>query len=313
MDESGTTMDELAHQARRRAIAALAPGARVRTVPWSGGSTEAMELGTGEPILLIHGGAGEAGHWLPLLPHLAESHRVVAVDAPGHGLADPYAFPENLYALGARFIGDVLNAFGITRAIIGGNSMGGLFAVGFALSSPERASQLLLVGAPAGASPRAPLPLKLLRWPWTRPLAAKIMRDRDAAAVRTRLGRILVAHPERLHDVLVASFAATSARNVPSLTRFVSRAIDLRGAVRDDVLLAPRCAGLQVGATFIWGDRDRTATPELGERIVAGLRRGTLVRIADAGHQPALDDPLAVAQAIRGALGVAARPEAALV
>lgn len=312
MERAEAATDRLAHQERKTAIDAVAPGARVRTIEWSGGSTEAIELGAGEPILLIHGGAGEAGHWLPVMPLLATSHRVIAVDAPGHGLADPCAFSEDLYELGARFIGDVLTALGLSRAIIGGNSMGGLFAVGFGLSSPERVTQLVLIGAPAGANPRAPLPLKLLRWPWTRPLAAKIMRNRDAAAVRTRLGRLLVAHPERLHEALVVSFAATTARNVPSLIRFVSRAIDLRGTVRDDVLLAPRLAGLRVPVTFIWGDRDRTDGPESGARIAAGVPRARFVRVADAGHQPALDDPVAVAQAIHAAAGAPAQRAAAL-
>ncbi len=287
-----------ARKARRAAIQGLAPGATVRSVRWSRGSTEAIELGSGEPILLIHGGAGEAGHWLPLMPLLAGSRRVIAVDAPGHGLADPYSFTDDLYDLGSRFIDEVLTAFGIDRAIVAGHSMGGLFSVGFALAHPERVSQLLLVGAPAGTTSRAPLPLKLLRWPWTRPLASKIMRNRNAAGVRSRLGRLLVAHPERLDELLVGSFGATSARNVPSLVGFVKRAIALRGTVRDDVLLASRWAGLRVPVTFIWGDKDRADGPESGERIAAGLAGARLIRIADAGHQPALDDPGAVARAM---------------
>ena len=303
MGETDAGMDEIAHQARRAAIDAVAPGAIVRALRWSGGTTEAIELGSGEPILLIHGGAGEAGHWLPLMGILAESHRVIAVDAPGHGLADPYAFSDDLYSLGARFIGEVLTALGISRAIVGGHSMGGLYAVGFGVAFPERVTRLLLIGAPAGTTRRAPLPLKLLRWPWTRPVAAKVMRNRDAASVRTRLGRLLVAHPERLHDALVVSCAATTARNVPSIARFVSRAIDLRGRVRDGTMLAPHWARLRVPVTFIWGARDRADGPEAGERIVAELVGATLIQIPDAGHQPALDDPAAVARAIRGAVG----------
>ena len=101
MGETGAGMDAIAHQARRAAINAIAPGATLRTIRWSGGSTEAIELGAGDPILLVHGGAGEAGHWLPLMSLLAESHRAIAVDAPGHGLADPCAFSEDLYSLGA--------------------------------------------------------------------------------------------------------------------------------------------------------------------------------------------------------------------
>jgi pimeloyl-ACP methyl ester carboxylesterase len=124
------------------------------------------------------------------------------------------------------------------------------------------------------------------------------MRNRSAAGVRTRLGRLLVAHPERLDELLVGSFGATSARNVPSLVGFVKRAIDLRGTLRDDVLLASRWAGLRVPVTFIWGEKDRADGPESGERIAAGLAGARLVRIADAGHQPALDDPRAVARAM---------------
>jgi len=291
-------MDATARTARQAAIEGLAPGATVRTIRWSGGSTEAIELGSGEPILLIHGGAGEAGHWLPVMPLLSDSHRVIAVDAPGHGLADPYPFTDDLYDLGARFIGEVMTALGIDRGIVAGHSMGGLFSVGFALAHPERVSRLLLVGAPAGTNPRAPVPLKLLRWPWTRPLASKIMRSTNPAGVRTRLGRLLVAHPERIDERLIGSFGATSARNVPSLVAFVKRALDLRGTLHDDVLLAPKWCGLRVPVTFIWGDRDRADGPETGERIAAGLAGSRFVRIADAGHQPALDDPRAVARAM---------------
>jgi len=291
-------MDATARTARQAAIDGLTPGATIRPIRWSGGSTEAIELGSGEPILLVHGGAGEAGHWLPVMPLLASSHRVIAVDAPGHGLADPYPFTDDLYDLGARFIGEVLIALDIDRAIVAGHSMGGLFSVGFALAHPERVSRLLLVGAPAGTNPRAPVPLKLLRWPWTRPLASKIMRSRNPAGVRTRLGRLLVAHPERIDARLVESFGATSARNVPSLIAFVKRALELRGTLRDDVLLAPKWSGLRVPVTFIWGDKDRADGPESGERIAAGLAGSRFIRIADAGHQPALDDPQGVARAI---------------
>jgi pimeloyl-ACP methyl ester carboxylesterase len=308
---TGVIGDGLAREARRRAIDALAPGATTRTIRWSGGATDVIELGTGEPMLLVHGGAGEAGHWLPLLPLLAEDYRVIAVDAPGHGLADPHDFAGDLYALGARFIGEVLTTLGIERAIVAGNSMGGTFAVGFALAAPERVSQLLLIGAPAATTERAPLPLKLLRWPWTRPLASKVMRNQDAGAVRTRLGRLLVAHPERLHPALIASFAATTARNVPSLVRFVTRAIDLRGRIRPDAMFLPRCAGLRVPTSFIWGELDRADAPASGRRIAAQIVGATLVQVPDAGHQPALDDAVAVARAIRSLASVDVRAVAA--
>lgn len=64
------------------------PGHRVARVGWSQGTTQVIEAGHGSPVLLVHGGLGEAFQWAPLLPLLARSHRVLAVDRPGHGLAD---------------------------------------------------------------------------------------------------------------------------------------------------------------------------------------------------------------------------------
>ena len=43
------------------------------------------ETGAGEPLVLLHGFTGCAANWRPLLPRLAERHRVIAIDLPGHG------------------------------------------------------------------------------------------------------------------------------------------------------------------------------------------------------------------------------------
>src|SRR5215212_8765172 len=45
--------------------------------------------GTGSPVVLVHGLAGSAANWVELLPDLAERHRVLVVDLPGHGRSEP--------------------------------------------------------------------------------------------------------------------------------------------------------------------------------------------------------------------------------
>jgi pimeloyl-ACP methyl ester carboxylesterase len=69
-----------------------APGYRTRRVQWSGGTTQIIELGEGTPLLLVHGGMGEAFQWGSILSALAKSHRVLAVDRPGNGLADAFDY-----------------------------------------------------------------------------------------------------------------------------------------------------------------------------------------------------------------------------
>ena len=67
----------------------VVPGHRIVRVRWSGGATQIIEAGQGQPLLLLHGGLGEAFQWAPLMPLLARRYRVLAVDRPGPGRAGP--------------------------------------------------------------------------------------------------------------------------------------------------------------------------------------------------------------------------------
>lgn len=65
-----------------------------------------IEGGEGGPLLLVHGGLGDSVAWAPILPSLARSFHVVAVDLPGHGLADSFEFKgEDLLALMSTSLG----------------------------------------------------------------------------------------------------------------------------------------------------------------------------------------------------------------
>ncbi len=72
----------------------LAPGTRARRVRWSRGETRVLELGDGPPLVLVHGFMDNAALWAPILGALAARHRVIAVDLPGHGLADPFDYAD---------------------------------------------------------------------------------------------------------------------------------------------------------------------------------------------------------------------------
>ena len=271
----------------------------MRRIEWSGGTTTLIDGGQGAPLLLIHGGGGAAFHWGPLLPYLASRFRVLAVDRPGHGLADAFDYRRvDLLAHAHRFISEVLNGEQLPSVTLVGNSMGGLWATAFALRDPERVQHLWLVGAPGGLTRHLPLPLRLPAIPLLRGIARRVAERATGARLRGFWGRALVAHPERLtHDFLELD-AALTRRNAASLLSLADCALDWRG-FKPELVLGAKWQALRVSTTFVVGERDRVDPAAVeSERVVALSQRFDLVRIPDVGHVPWIDNPTAIAEAL---------------
>jgi len=105
-------------------------------------------LGSGEPLLLLHGGGvdGALLSWRLAMPALAAHRRVIAVDWPGYGESQPNPQP-NTMDFYIEFTGAVMDALGLQRSALMGLSLGGGAALGFALAHPERVERLALVDA----------------------------------------------------------------------------------------------------------------------------------------------------------------------
>jgi pimeloyl-ACP methyl ester carboxylesterase len=288
------------------------PDHRCARVRWSGGSTQVIEAGDGPPILFVHGGLGEAFQWAPLLPLLAPKYRVIAVDRPGHGLADPFDYRGvNVRAHACEFLRGVLDALHLSSAPVVGSSMGGLWATSLALAHPERVEQLFLVGSPAGAVRPLPFMLRLGTLPGLRQIAAAIMARPTRSSVRQLWGKLLVAHAERLEDDFLDLSVASQIRNHASWLGLIETAVNFFG-LRPELLLAAHWARLQPPTTLVWGERDAWASVKVAEAIVAAHPKIRLIRVPDAGHAPWFDDPPAVARALEAALpGTRTGPPAA--
>jgi len=279
----------------------LVPAHHIRQVSWSGGSTQVIEAGAGPALLLIHGGLGEAFQWAPLIPLLSRNHRVLAVDRPGHGLADPFDYHAvELLAFGARFLSEILDSLQLSSVPLVGNSMGGLWATGCALAHPERVSHLFLVGSPAGVQREIPMQLRLATLPIFRSLVRSGMSRPTREGVRT-FWKLLVAHPERLDNDFLDLSAASQLRNHPSWLTMLDAAVNVRG-MKPHLLLQQRWRDLKVPTTFIWGDKDAFSPLTVGEAIVSTHPNIRMVRIPDAGHAPWFDDASSVAKALENGL-----------
>ena len=109
----------------------------------------AQAIGSGAPLIFAHGLTSHHRLTLRQLAPLAERHRLIVFDQRGHGASTPVTDPS-LYEPGrmAHDMLAVLDAMGVERAIVGGESMGAATALAFALAHPQRVEALLLT-APA--------------------------------------------------------------------------------------------------------------------------------------------------------------------
>jgi pimeloyl-ACP methyl ester carboxylesterase len=109
------------------------------------------DIGSGEPVVLLHGGGLGASSWSNFVLNidaLAAHYRVLAVDAPGFGKSAPYVVQgESRMTAGARAVKDLLDVIGIDKVHLVGNSMGGATALTFAVDYPERTGKIVMMGA----------------------------------------------------------------------------------------------------------------------------------------------------------------------
>ena len=122
-----------------------------------GGALHVVDDGAGRPVVLLHAGVADSRSWDGMVPFLLDAGlRVVRYDARGYGRSrtDDVEFSnvEDLVA--------VLDHLGISRALLVGNSRGGLIAINAALDVPERVVGVVGVAAALGGFTGTSTPLE---------------------------------------------------------------------------------------------------------------------------------------------------------
>jgi 3-oxoadipate enol-lactonase len=110
------------------------------------------EAGSGEAVLLLHGGLGDSGLWEPVVPFLAERFRTIRTDlrffGSSTGPAAPWSWEDDVVG--------VLDALELERAALVGLSLGGKLALDIALAHPERLWAVVGVAPGLGGHDGAP-------------------------------------------------------------------------------------------------------------------------------------------------------------
>jgi pyruvate dehydrogenase E2 component (dihydrolipoamide acetyltransferase) len=123
-------------------------GPAPRDIEAGGRRLRVLEIGEGTPIVFIHGFGADLNTWMFTQPALAERHRTISLDLPGHGGSVKDVGAGDIATL-AGAVGDALDALGIETPHLVGHSLGGAIALAVAKSRPV-ASLTLIASAGLG-------------------------------------------------------------------------------------------------------------------------------------------------------------------
>lgn len=262
-----------------------------------------LESGAGEPVLLVHGSGMSAPTWAPMLARL-DDRRVHAVDLPGFGLSDPYAYDARpLRREAVAQLVSFLDALELERPTVAGTSLGAMWALNLALEHPERVRGVVALGIPAVSLPgmKADPYFRAMTTPGIRALARRVPAPRSASAARRAMrgamGRTLVERlPDTYFDVVRAGM------RMPDWGRAMYNHLNAalsRGTARPEHLFSDdELRALEVPVLFVIGDKDVYGPPSVVERAAA-LMPDAAVEVLPGGHAPFLDDPERCAGLIR--------------
>ncbi|WP_413319298.1 alpha/beta hydrolase [Agrococcus sp. 1P02AA] len=263
---------------------------------------------TGAPptLLLLHGGGLDSAllSWGEIGGELASAgYRVIAPDHPGYGGSARAAWS----ATQDRLLGSVaslIDALRIERCAIGGLSLGGGLAIGYALRHPERVAGLMLLGSYGLMETIVPGPLaapvQVLSWLGTRTgLLALGSRAalRNRALLEASLRPVVRTAAQRTPELLDAILdEGRRGTGIEVFAEWQRAEVGLRAQTTS---YGPRLAELTMPVLFVHGERD-SGVPLAAVRAAAqAVPDADLVVVPDAGHWVQRDRPEVVVPAMQ--------------
>ncbi|MDG5482150.1 alpha/beta fold hydrolase [Mycolicibacterium gadium] len=238
-----------------------------------------VDVGKGEPVLLLHGYPQSAACWRHQIPALAENHRVIAADWPGFGHADP---PVRLptYDNEVEHIGRLADSFGLERFNLIAHDYGGFLGLGYVMRNPDRVTRLGLLNTRAHNVFR----------PWF----YRFSRGQTWAAKHAPalLGRLPL---RRIHHVALGSYRRLGCFDNVLEDEYLGWMDTARGRrtfveffANYHLAAVPElAAGLgRIGCptAVIWGDRDRYIPFATARELADLIPAATLTRLGGGDH-----------------------------
>lgn len=258
---------------------AYASGCAIAThsTPIGSGTLSYNEVGTGEPILLLHGLFANKWQWKKVMCQLSTAgYQAIAPDLPGYGKSTGFTTRDYTLENQIKLLHELTNKLGISSFDLAGSSMGGAIATLYSQRYPEQLHSLAFIGAPLGVTD------------WASSFRNSIFDGINPFIPITKeqfdleLSLLFVNPPtipdsvktEKVNDYI------THNRDYQKIWNIVN--------LYDDVLCQK--ASTQLPTLAIWGTEDKIFDISGASRLQSCIPQSQVIRLPKAGHLPIVEN-----------------------
>lgn len=246
--------------------------------------------GAGTPLVLISGLGYPAWQWKRMLPYLTPHFQVVTFDNRGVGGTDKPAGPYNAGLLAADTAA-LLDALGISSAVVMGHSMGGFIAQELALSYPAKVNKLVLSSTNFGGPHHVPITMEAMTV-MADVTSDPVTRFKNGLVVSTAPG-FAEKHPELIQEWLEWRIA----NPIDPAGYQAQMAIGL-ALIPEAASFEHRLPGIKVPTLILFGAHDKVVPPANADLLAAKIPDNNVIILPDAGHFFPMETPEAASQAV---------------
>ena len=243
----------------------------------AGVRTRILEAGEGEPMVLLHGTGGHIEAYARNIVELSEHFRVICVDMIGHGYTDKPDIPYGIDVY-SEHLKNVLDALGLAKVYLSGESLGGWVAAWFAAEHPEYVHSLVL-NTPGNVNSKPEVMAAL------KASTLKAVLEANYDNVKTRLEWLMYDKSQVTDELIEARY---NIYTQPSYQQAVHNIVYLQDveARKKYTWDASWCNKISVPTLLCWTDHDPTSTVEEGKMLLDLIPGSELAVIESAGHWP---------------------------
>jgi pimeloyl-ACP methyl ester carboxylesterase len=246
-------------------------------------------IGSGPPVVLVHGTPFSSRVWRKIVPKLAENHTVYIFDLLGYGSSEKREGQDVSLAAQAKLLSELLDHWGLEEPNVVGHDFGGATTLRAHLLEGRSFNAIALIDAVALS-------------PWGSPFYRLVQ---EYVGVFRQI-------PAYMHEAMVAAYIRDATYHPMSdedLRLYVApwlgpegQAAFYRQIVQNDQRytdgIQARYGEIERPVLILWGEEDRWIPPEKGERLRAEIPGSRLRTIPEAGHLAMEDSPDIIVEAL---------------
>lgn len=232
-------------------------------------------LGSGPPLILLHGYPENLQIWSEIAPQLANDHEVIALDWPGMGYSEEWPGGATPAHLSERII-ELMDHWQLPQASLMAMDMGAQPALVCAARHPDRISKLIVSCSLVFGDEQTSWEIRVLRkFGWNRFLIRHFPR-----LIFWRANRTFLPRGVQLPDELYADF--WNAFRQPQVRKYVSKmCAGYQGTLQD---LPEEYANIQCPTLILWAEHDKHFPPVHATRLHQSIANSQLQILPDASH-----------------------------